>query len=280
MPNEPSTKVINQEWNRRCSDLIGSIMTHRVALWGMMLAMAAMLGALPRPSWAEEQGFPVSPTIQLDGARKIGLGDMCPPPTGKSIRRSSGTFTITLNDGDVGRCPGDEKENYGSAYRERVMINGINYPKRGNSYRFSALVQFDETTKSSDSTVFFEVHQWLTPQCSCYPIIMLYVMADGTLEAETSSYSATKYLRHKIPGWHRSDFEGQWVEVAADVSTVEGVQTARVYLGGKLVYDEPSLIYEAGAVRPHFGLYRPGDPEHPNPTDRIFVRDMRVAEFN
>jgi hypothetical protein len=92
---------------------------------------------------------------------------MCPPPNGGSIRRASGTFTVMLNGGDVGRCAGDDKENYGSAIRERAMINGNNYPKRGHSYRFSAMVRFDETTKSADSTVLFEVHQWLTPQCSC-----------------------------------------------------------------------------------------------------------------
>lgn len=249
------------------------------ALFLVALTIMMQMVLLPGQALAEEQGYPVSPTIQLDAARKIGLGDMCPPPSAKSIRRASGTFTITLNGGDVGRCPGDDTENFGSAFRERAMINGVNYPKRGHSYRFSALVRFDENTRSADSTVFFEVHQWLTPQCSCYPIIMVYVMADGTLEAETSSYSETRYLRHKIPGWRRSDLVGRWVEVAADVSTVEGVQTARVYLGGELVYEEHSLIYQAGAVRPHFGLYRPGNPNHPNPTDRIFIRDMRAVEI-
>lgn len=246
---------------------------------GYFVAALSLMGILSGPVVADVQGFPVSPSIQLDTARKISLDDGCPPPNGKSVVKASGTFTITLKGGDVGRCPGDDEENYGSAFRERAMINGKNFPKNGNVYRFSALVRFDETTRSSDSTVFFEVHQWLTPECSCYPIIMLYVMADGSLEAETSSYSATKYLRHRLPGWSRSDFEGRWVEVAVDVSTVEGVQTARVYLGGELVYEEPSLVYEAGAVRPHFGLYRPGNPDHPNPTDRIFVRDMKSVEL-
>lgn len=246
----------------------------------MMLAMTTMLGAFPRPSWAEDQAYPVSPTIQLDGARKISLGDMCPPPNSKSIRRSSGTYTMTLHGGDVGRCPGDELNRYGAAFRERVMINGVNFPKRGQHYRFSAMVRFDANTTSANDTTFFEVHQWLTPECSCFPVLMLYVMADGHLEAESSSYSEVAYLRRNVPGWTRADFEDRWIEVAADVSTVSGIQTVRLYLGGQLVYDQPSLIYDAGAIRPHWGFYRPGDPARVNPTDRIFVRDLRVAEFN
>lgn len=122
------------------------------------LIVAVLVLLIPDTVQADVQGYPVSATIQLDAARKIGLGDVCPPPKGGSIRRASGTFTITLSGGDVGRCPGDDKENYGSAFRERAMINGINYPKRGHSYRFSALVRFDETARSADSTTFFEVH--------------------------------------------------------------------------------------------------------------------------
>lgn len=134
-----------------------------------------------------------------------------------------------MHNGDVGQCPGDDQPNFGARYRERVMLNGINFPKRGHSYRFSVLVHFDPETRSADNTTFFQVHQWRTPQCSCYPIIMLYMMADGRIEAETSSYSATHYLRRTIRGWSRRDFERQWVEVAVDVSTIAGVQTARVY---------------------------------------------------
>ncbi|NUB42981.1 hypothetical protein GEU84_001165 [Fertoebacter nigrum] len=159
------------------------------------------------------------------------------------------------------------------------MIHAIYYPKRGNWYRFSALVRFDPETRSSDSTVLFQVHQNRTPECRCYPVIMIYMMADGTLEAETSSYSETSYRRRKLAGWTRQDFEKGWVEVALDVSTVEGVQTARVFLGGKLVYAEPSLVYEAGATRPQVGLYRPGPRKGKNPTDRVFIKDMRAAEF-
>lgn len=243
----------------------------------VMLTLAAPLAS--HHAYAEDRDFPVSATIQFDAARSMRLGEGCPHPATASAKRKAGTHIFTLHGGDVGRCPGDGEENYGSPFRERVMIHAIYYPKRGNWYRFSALVRFDPETRSSDSTVLFQVHQNRTPECRCYPVIMIYMMADGTLEAETSSYSETSYRRRKLAGWTRQDFEKGWVEVALDVSTVEGVQTARVFLGGKLVYAEPSLVYEAGATRPQVGLYRPGPRKGKNPTDRVFIKDMRAAEF-
>ena len=156
---------------------------------------------------ADGQGFSVSETIQFDTARPVRMDDGCGYPSNGSVQRKSGMYTFTLKGGDVGRCPGDDQENYGSDFRERVMINGVDYPKRGTGYRFSALVRFDPETRSADSTVFFQVHQWRTPECSCYPIIMIYMMADGTVEAETSSYSETSYRRRQLPGWNRTDFE-------------------------------------------------------------------------
>lgn len=223
--------------------------------------------------------LPQSQTVQFPQARSLPLDPRagCGVPNRNSLVASSGVHTVTLNHGDVGVCPGDATSRHNAPYWERAMIYSRALPKDGRGYRISGEFRFDPDTSSSGRTTIFQVHQHLTPQCSCYPLIMINIDSDGRFSIESPSLR-DEYIHFRVPGWTRERLEREWVEIALDVSTEPGRQTMTVYFGGEAVYQGPTMIREQGQFQPQFGLYRPGNPQG-NPTDRLHVRNLRYVEI-
>ncbi|WP_461427701.1 hypothetical protein [Gymnodinialimonas sp.] len=173
-------------------------------------------------------------SVQFDAARNIQIDARsgCGVPDRSSAVRRQGVYTITLQHGDVGVCPGDDTARHNAPYWERALIYSRQLPKEGRSYRISGEFRFDPEAASAGRTTFFQVHQHQTPNCSCYPFIMINVDPDGAIAIESPSLRS-RYIHYLVPGWTRDRFAQGWTEIAVDVTTVSGQQTMTVYFGGE-----------------------------------------------
>lgn len=247
----------------------------------ILATVSAMM--ITSPLLAQSGGLPaldeITAQVQLDTAVPIRMTDRgCPILNRHSYSRSGDIRTYTLFHGDVGGCPNDNEARHDAPYWERALSYSVDYPKNGQTYRFSALIHFDPNFETSEQTKFFQIHQYNEPVCRCAPALMMSMNANGRIQAQVIAYND---YHDWIPiwGWTRENFEHQWVEVAVDITTNDGMGYLAIYIGGDRVWHGAVRIFENGIIRHNAGLYRPGNIEETLPTDRVHVRNMRVAEI-
>lgn len=218
-----------------------------------------------------------SRSVQPSHARslRISAATGCALPRRSAVRPRGGTYTVTLANGDIGRCPTDAQRRHNAPYWERAMIYARPLQKRGQKVRISGEFRFDKDFESATRTTFFQIHQANGRKCNCWPLVMIRMSYYGILFVEAPSLRGSP-ARIRIPGWDREDFEMQWVEVAVDVSTAPGRQLMKIYLAGREVWRGHTMIRRNGQFQPQFGLYRPGSRSG-NPTDRIHIRNLRYS---
>jgi hypothetical protein len=219
-------------------------------------------------------------TIQTDKAKKIRADVSCGLPRRDSYKRKRGVMIFTLHNGDTGKCPTDAKADKSETAKrqERAEVAGAPH-KFGPTYRFSAQVHMSPEHDSSRFTTFFQVHQWIDDACECGAPFMLSFHEGNKLLVRTLK----AHHRHKllyIPGWTRKSFEDKWVEVAVDIETQKvGFSNIRVYLGGRLVHEGKTLLQEGGQLYFKTGLYRDVETSAALPSDRVYVRNARLARI-
>ena len=218
---------------------------------GKVLAICCLvtwLAAPPVPVVAQTRlsDFPTTPTVQMEDARNIRLDPSsgCGVPRG-TVSRRSGVHIVTLENGDIGRCPTDGEARHNAPHWERAMLYSSVLPKRGQTYRVSAEFLFDPGYSSSDRTTFFQIHQSNGSACDCWPFFQIRIDRGGGVFI-TAPERRSVYTNFRVPGWTRRDFSRQWVEVAVEVNTSPGDHWMTVYVGGQQVYRGLTTIREAG----------------------------------
>lgn len=212
-------------------------------------------------------------SVSITEAMAVGLRNTCPNPPG-TVQNKLGSRTFTLKHGQKGGCSVDKGPRHSAPYWERAEIATRDI-RKGKAYRFSVDVNFDPSTKSSDRTTFFQIHQHKRGSCSkCYPAVMLKTNSSGSVTA--SIMNRTFSHIDKRLGMSRSQIAGKWTTFTIEMGTKDGMNPLVIYANGRALYSGTVYIEPKGAIYMKSGLYRPGSTTRKLPTDRVSIRKLRL----
>ena len=239
-----------------------------VLLFGLSFAASS--------GFANEYNIPTASGTMLDvpGLEPVKVKTSCGGhPAQHSYQEMPEAMVFTIHHGEKGRCVIDAGQGYtrNRPWAERTEVQSQKF-KQGERYFFKVEVSMDPDFDSAHETTVFQVHQWDDKKCRCGPYVMVMFDRRGILMVKVLKADHSHQLFYTDVS--RDQFEGRWVEIAADIDTGKENPHATIYVDAMKVVDTDLFVQKGGTVFSKTGIYRPGNKYAESPTDRVYARNL------
>lgn len=235
---------------------------------GMALAASAVS--------AQDHNIPSSSgaTLDVPDLQPVKIRTSCGGhPAKHSYKETPEAMVFTLHHGEKGRCSTDAGKGFtrNRPWAERTEVQSQKF-KQGERYFLKVDISMDPEFDSAHETTVFQVHQWDDKRCRCGPYIMVMFDRRGVLMVKVLKADHSHHLFYTDV--MRDQFEGRWVEIAADIDTGKADPRVTIYVEAEKIVETDLFVQKGGTVFSKTGIYRPGNKYADSPSDRVYSRNM------